>query len=77
MEDMTIRYLYDPTCGLSKRRFHFSIAVEWLNAQFSVLPLAKPITMLCHQRWETESILPSITDIPILFLSGLADEIVP
>ncbi|KAI2776053.1 alpha/beta-hydrolase [Daldinia loculata] len=43
----------------------------------SVIPPAKYLTMLCHQVWPSESILPSITEVPILFLSGLQDEIVP
>jgi len=33
--------------------------------------------MLCHQIWPSESIIPSITEVPVLFLSGLKDEIVP
>ncbi|KAI0447738.1 alpha/beta-hydrolase [Xylaria telfairii] len=43
----------------------------------SVIPPARYLTMLCHQIWPSESILPSITEVPILFLSGLQDEIVP
>jgi fermentation-respiration switch protein FrsA (DUF1100 family) len=43
----------------------------------SVIPPAKYLTLLCHQVWASESILPSITKVPILFLSGLQDEIVP
>ncbi|KAL7805149.1 Alpha/Beta hydrolase protein [Trichoderma aethiopicum] len=43
----------------------------------SVLPPAKYFTLLCHQVWRSEALLPSITKIPILFLSGLQDEIVP
>ncbi|GAP83529.2 putative bem46 family protein [Rosellinia necatrix] len=43
----------------------------------SVIPPAKYLTMLCHQVWPSESILPTITEVPILFLSGLQDEIVP
>jgi hypothetical protein len=33
--------------------------------------------MLCHQIWPSESIIHSITEVPVLFLSGLKDEIVP
>ena len=33
--------------------------------------------MLCHQLWPSNEVLPTIKDIPILFLSGLQDEIVP
>ncbi|KAI1203086.1 alpha/beta-hydrolase [Nemania serpens] len=43
----------------------------------SVIPPAKYLTMLCHQVWPSESVLPSITEVPILFMSGLQDEIVP
>lgn len=43
----------------------------------SVLPAAKILTPLCHEVWPSESMIPSIKDIPILFLSGLRDEIVP
>lgn len=50
------------------------------NADFSsssIFPAAKYITRLCHQQWGSDEILPRITDIPILFLSGLKDEIIP
>lgn len=43
----------------------------------SVLPPAKYLTLLCHQVWPSESILPNINKVPTLFLSGLQDEIVP
>ncbi|KND94715.1 Protein bem46 [Tolypocladium ophioglossoides CBS 100239] len=43
----------------------------------SVIPPAKYLTLLCHQVWPSESILPSIKKVPVLFLSGLQDEIVP
>ncbi|THY10297.1 alpha/beta hydrolase BEM46/Esterase/lipase/thioesterase [Aureobasidium pullulans] len=43
----------------------------------SVIPAAKYLTPLCHQVWPSEEMLPGITNIPILFLSGLQDEIVP
>ena len=43
----------------------------------SALPPARFLTPLCHEHWKSEEILPQITDIPILFLSGLKDEIVP
>lgn len=43
----------------------------------SVIPPAKYLTMLCHQVWPSESMIPNITEVPILFLSGLQDEIVP
>lgn len=43
----------------------------------SVIPPAKYFTLLCHQVWGSDSIVPSIKHVPILFLSGLQDEIVP
>ncbi|KAM5376995.1 hypothetical protein ACJZ2D_005197 [Fusarium nematophilum] len=43
----------------------------------SVVPPAKYLTLLCHQVWPSEAILPNITKVPTLFLSGLQDEIVP
>jgi fermentation-respiration switch protein FrsA (DUF1100 family) len=43
----------------------------------SVIPPAKYLTLLCHQVWPSETLIPTITEVPILFLSGLQDEIVP
>ena len=43
----------------------------------SIFPPARYIARLCHQHWNSEELLPTITKIPILFLSGLQDEIVP
>lgn len=43
----------------------------------SVVPPAKYLTLLCHQVWPSDSLIPTITKVPILFLSGLQDEIVP
>ncbi|OCK82471.1 BEM46 family protein [Lepidopterella palustris CBS 459.81] len=43
----------------------------------SAFPPARYLAPLCHQIWPSEETLPQITDIPILFLSGLQDEIVP
>lgn len=43
----------------------------------AVLPVARYLVPLCHEYWRSENALPSITNIPILFLSGLRDEIVP
>jgi fermentation-respiration switch protein FrsA (DUF1100 family) len=41
-------------------------------------PPAKYLARLCHQYWASEDTLPKITaKIPMLFLSGLKDEIVP
>lgn len=42
-----------------------------------VLPMAKILVPLCHEYWRSENMIPQITDVPILFLSGLKDEIVP
>lgn len=43
----------------------------------SVIPPAKYLALLCHQLWPSDDIIPSITEVPVLFLSGLKDEIVP
>lgn len=43
----------------------------------SVIPPARYLAILCHQVWPNDTVLPSITKVPILFLSGLQDEIVP
>lgn len=43
----------------------------------SVIPPAKYLTLLCHQLWPSEALIGAITEVPILFLSGLQDEIVP
>ncbi|KUJ22893.1 BEM46 family protein-like protein [Mollisia scopiformis] len=43
----------------------------------SIIPPARYLTLLCHQVWASDTFLPSITEVPILFLSGLQDEIVP
>jgi fermentation-respiration switch protein FrsA (DUF1100 family) len=43
----------------------------------SVLPIARYVTLLCHQVWPSDTVIPFITKVPILFLSGLQDEIVP
>ncbi|KAK9474412.1 Alpha/Beta hydrolase protein [Dipodascopsis tothii] len=43
----------------------------------SVLPVARYFTFLCHQIWSSETVLPRLTKVPVLFLSGLADELVP
>jgi hypothetical protein len=41
------------------------------------MPPAKYLALLCHQIWPSETIIPSITEVPVLFLSGLRDEMVP
>ena len=43
----------------------------------SALPPARYIAGLCHQYWNSEEMLPNITKVPIIFMSGLKDEIVP
>ncbi|KAF1815671.1 BEM46 family protein [Eremomyces bilateralis CBS 781.70] len=43
----------------------------------SAFPPARYLAPLCHQVWPSEQLLPQIEDVPILFLSGLQDEIVP
>ncbi|CAN8099416.1 unnamed protein product [Discula destructiva] len=43
----------------------------------SVLPPAKYLSLLCHQVWPSDSLIPRIDKVPILFISGLQDEIVP
>jgi len=43
----------------------------------SAFPPARFLAPFCHQVWPTEDMLPQIREIPILFLSGLQDEIVP
>lgn len=42
----------------------------------SVLPLAAPIARFCHQLWDSEGLIDTI-NLPILFLSGSRDELVP
>lgn len=41
------------------------------------MPPARYLTLLCHQIWPSETIIPQITEVPVLFLSGLRDEMVP
>ncbi|KAF9883991.1 hypothetical protein FE257_002432 [Aspergillus nanangensis] len=43
----------------------------------SVFPPARYLARFCHQYWISEDVLPKITQVPVLFLSGLKDEIVP
>lgn len=40
------------------------------------MPPARYLTPLCHQLWTSEDLMPKI-DVPVLFLSGEKDEIVP
>lgn len=43
----------------------------------SIIPPARYIAGLCHQTWHSETFIPTITEVPVLFMSGLKDEIVP
>lgn len=43
----------------------------------SIIPPAKYFTLLCHQVWPSDTYITQIKKVPILFLSGLRDEIVP
>lgn len=43
----------------------------------AALPAAKWLTPFCHEYWRSELTIAKITDLPVLFLSGLQDEIVP
>ncbi|KAI9673837.1 MAG: hypothetical protein M1829_003955 [Trizodia sp. TS-e1964] len=43
----------------------------------SAIPPARYLARLCHQVWPTDDTIPTIKEVPILFLSGLEDEIVP
>ncbi|KAK7510714.1 BEM46 family protein [Phyllosticta citriasiana] len=43
----------------------------------SAFPPAKFLAPLCHQTWPSEDVLPQIQNIPILFMSGLKDEMIP
>ncbi|CEO58747.1 Putative BEM46 family protein [Penicillium brasilianum] len=43
----------------------------------SVFPPARYLARLCHQYWISEDVIPKISKVPILFLSGLKDELVP
>ncbi|KAK9383819.1 Alpha/Beta hydrolase protein [Kockiozyma suomiensis] len=43
----------------------------------SILPVAQYFSFLCHQIWPSEQLIKKITKVPVLFLSGSNDEIVP
>src|SRR5690606_38932838 len=42
-----------------------------------VFPPARHIAWLCHQKWPSETVIKTVDKIPILFLSGGSDELVP
>ncbi len=67
MRKLIPSYVYTVFCYLSNGRL----------TEGSVIPPAKYLAYLCHQLWPSESIIPQITEVPVLFLSGLQDEIVP
>jgi fermentation-respiration switch protein FrsA (DUF1100 family) len=71
---------------VAENRHHGDIAGVILENTFlsirKLIPVAFPpakyLARLCHQFWASEETLPKITGkIPMLFLSGLKDEIVP
>ncbi|KAJ1862316.1 bem46 protein, variant [Coemansia sp. RSA 2703] len=43
----------------------------------NVLPILKYVTFLASEKWESEQSIRKITSVPILFLSGLQDDLVP
>lgn len=43
----------------------------------NAFPPAKFLVGFCHEYWPSADTLPQITEVPVLFLSGLKDEIVP
>jgi fermentation-respiration switch protein FrsA (DUF1100 family) len=59
--------------GLILENTFLSIAKMIPNA----VPVAKWLTPFCHEYWRSEEMMPKITKVPVLFLSGLQDEIVP
>ncbi|KAF9932758.1 hypothetical protein FBU30_007408 [Linnemannia zychae] len=42
-----------------------------------VLPMLTKVVFLCHQIWNSERMIRQITRLPVLFLSGRKDELVP
>ena len=43
----------------------------------TAFPPARYLAKMCHQVWPSETTLPKIKEAPVLFLSGLKDELVP
>jgi len=43
----------------------------------SAFPPARYLAPLCHQNWPSDEMIPKLKDLPVLFLSGRKDEIVP
>lgn len=54
-----------------------TLSLHGIDSVVSAFPPAKYLVALCTQLWPSEETLPQITKVPILFLSGLKDEIVP
>ena len=42
-----------------------------------MLPMISKVAFLCHQFWNSEQMIQQITRLPVLFLSGRKDELVP
>ncbi|KAF9973298.1 hypothetical protein BGZ73_003469 [Actinomortierella ambigua] len=42
-----------------------------------VLPVISKLSFLCHQIWNSERMIQNIARLPVLFLSGRSDELVP
>ncbi|KAF0395911.1 BEM46 family protein [Gigaspora margarita] len=42
-----------------------------------VIPQLRHLTLLCTQKWESEKAIKHIKNMPILFLSGIEDELIP
>lgn len=63
--------------SVSSKTPHRYFAGVLLTEDDSVMPYAKFLTPLCHEVWPSENMIPQIKGIPILFMSGLRDEIVP
>ncbi|KAG0235096.1 hypothetical protein BGW42_005889 [Actinomortierella wolfii] len=42
-----------------------------------VLPMISKVAFLCHQIWDSERMIQNIARLPVLFLSGRKDELVP
>lgn len=55
----------------------FTIITNGVLTERSVIPPARYLSYLCHQIWPSDAVIPQITEVPVLFLSGLRDEIVP
>ena len=43
----------------------------------SAFPPARYLARFCHQLWPSETTIPTIEKVPVLFLSGTKDELVP